>query len=94
METITKIEKESIPSLTFKKKEVLEDQDLKTRRKVNLAKATTLGNGSKRKVKIFFELEEGAKNVVETTIWAVGQDFVTLKAGVMIPIHAISEVEF
>jgi len=94
MTTITKIEKENIPSLTFKKEEVLEEKELQTRRKVNLAKAMTLGNGDKRKVKIYFELEEGEKNMVETTIWAVGQDFVTLKAGALIPVHAISEVEF
>lgn len=94
METINKIEKESIPSLAFSKKEVLNDKDLQTRRKVNLSKAMTLGNGDKRKVKIYFELEGGERNVVDTTIWAVGQDFVTLKAGAMIPVHAITEVEF
>ena len=94
METITKIEKENIPDLKFKKEEVLTDSDKQTRRKVNLSKAMTLGNGQKRKVKIYFELEQGEKNMVETTVWAVGQDFVTLKAGAMVPIHAITEVEF
>ena len=94
METITKIEKEEIPSLSFSKDEVLNDSDLLTKRKLNLNKAMTLGNGQKRKVKIYFELEKGEKNSVETTIWAVGQKFVTLKAGALIPIHAISGIEF
>lgn len=94
METIAKIEKEQIPSLRFMSNEVLEEKDLQTRRKVNLSKALTLGNGDKRKVKIYFILEDGTKNVVETTVWSVGQDFVTLKAGALIPVHAITEVEF
>lgn len=94
MEKITKIEKEDIPSLNFKKEEVLKEKESQTRRKVALAKALTLGNGDKQKVRIYFELEAGEKNMVETTIWSVGQDFVTLKAGAMIPIHAINEVEF
>lgn len=94
METITKIEKEMIPSLSFKKHEVLDNPMEITKRKVSLAKALTLGNGQKRKVKLYFELEEGQKKIVETTVWAVGQDFVTLKAGTLIPVHAISEIEF
>ena len=94
METITKIEKEIIPTLSFKKEEVLSDLADVTKRKLSLAKALTLGNGQKRKVKIFFELEKGEQNSVETTVWAVGEEFVTLKAGALIPVHAISEIEF
>ena len=94
MGTITKIEKEDIPSLSFKKDEVLINQEQLTKRKVNLAKAMTLGNGQKRKVKIFFMVENGDSKVVHTTIWAVGQEYVTLKAGVFIPVQAINEIEF
>ena len=94
METITKVEKEQISQFSFTKDEVLSDQELLTKRKVNLEKAVTLGNGQKRKVKIVFETESGQRNMVDTTIWAVGQDFVTLKAGTLIPIHAIHEIEF
>ena len=91
---ITKIEKEVIPTLTFTKEDVLLKEEDVTVRKLSLARALTLGNGQKRKVKIYFELEKGEKNSVETTIWAVGEDFVTLKAGALIPVHAISEIEF
>lgn len=94
METITKVEKEIIPSLSFIKNDVLGNAADVAARKLSLAKALTLGNGQKRKVKIYFELEKGERNRVETTVWAVGEEFVTLKAGAMIPVHAISEVEF
>lgn len=94
METITKIEKEIIPSLSFRKEEILISQEHIKRRKANISKAMTLGNGQKRKVKIFFELDSGEKYAVETTIWAAGQDYVSLKAGTSIPIHAISSIEF
>ena len=94
METITKVEKETIPSLSFGSEEILNNATALTKRKVSLAKALTLGNGQKRKVKIYFNDENGRKYVVETTIWSVGPDFISLKAGVSIPIESISEIEF
>ena len=94
MRNIKKIEKEDISFLSFRREDVLIDKQDISKRKLNLARAMALGNGSKTKVKIYFELEAGEQNIVETTVWAVGEDYVTLKAGALIPIHAISEVEF
>jgi hypothetical protein len=31
---------------------------------------------------------------VETTVWAVGEEYVILKGGITIPVHAILRVEF
>lgn len=94
METISKVEKEDIPLLNLVKTEVLLSDFDRVRRKKNLEKARILGNSEKSKVKLIFELESGEKKMVETTLWAVGQDFVSLKAGTLIPIHTIHEVEF
>ena len=94
MESIRLIEKETIPFLSFKKNEVIENREAQRRRKINLERAMALGNISKRKVNIFFELKKGERSVVETTVWAVGQEYVTLKAGALIPIHSITKVKF
>lgn len=94
MESIRLIEKETIPFLSFKKNEVIENEAAQLKRKKNLERAMALGNMSKRKVNIFFELKKGERNVVETTVWAVGKEYVTLKAGALIPIHSITRVKF
>ena len=94
MESIRQIEKETIPFLSFKKNEVIKNEAAQLKRKTNLERAMALGNISKRKVNIFFELKKGERNVVETTVWAVGQEYVTLKAGTLIPIRSITKVKF
>ncbi|GIV41774.1 MAG: hypothetical protein KatS3mg034_1084 [Vicingaceae bacterium] len=89
--TIQTIEKEKIPELHFPKTEVLEDNQKKLQRKLDLERALILGNGSKSKVKIIFIDDQSTKQV-ETTIWGLTEDRVILKKGVMIPICRIIEV--
>ncbi len=89
--TIQTIEKEKIPELHFPKTEVLEDNQKKLQRKLDLERALILGNGSKSKVKIIFIYDQSTKQV-ETTIWGLTEDRVILKKGVMIPICRIIEV--
>ncbi|MES2800145.1 MAG: hypothetical protein V4638_09010 [Bacteroidota bacterium] len=55
--------------------------------------ATTLGNAFHGKVSIVFQDDEGLKRV-ETTIWAAGTKFISLKGGVWIPINRIVEINF
>lgn len=84
------IEKELIGGLHFK-------DEIKVKQHPDLLKqienATTLGNSFHGKVSIVFQDDEGLKRV-ETTIWAAGTKFISLKGGVWIPISRIVEIKF
>ncbi len=43
-------------------------------------------------MKITFETLEGARKI-ETTVWEAGDDQLMIKSDVMIPIHAVIDVE-
>ena len=86
----TRIDKESISSLSFHKElDIEQDDDIKQR----LERATMLGNIHHSKVTIYFHDDEGPKKV-ETTIWATGTKFICLKGGVWIPISRITDVQY
>jgi len=90
--TYQRIEKEILDSLKFPLQEILhtkEDIDL---RKQALHRATSLGNLQKHKVLIRFADAEGPKEVY-TTIWAITDNKVLLKAGRLIPVNRIYSVE-
>ncbi len=86
------IDKELVSDLQFPKSEVLLDKQAIARRHHTLERAVVLGNIHKVKSKIFFETKEGTK-AIETTIWAVTDDYVIIKGGRVIPIHCICSVE-
>jgi len=85
---------EDLSQINFTETEVHTDEFRRTRRKVNLRKALKLGNIYKRKVFIYFKTLEGLLRRIEASVWAVGEDFVSLKAGRTIPIKSIDHVEF
>ena len=85
------IEKEEIHGLNFPKEEVLKKQADRDNRLATLKSATSVGNVSHTKVKIFFE-DDTQIWEVETTIWAVGDQNISLKYGLTIPIARIHEV--
>jgi hypothetical protein len=92
MNTVKMIAKEDIPNVKFVSYEVLDKADDKLARREQIEKAMLLGNASKGKSKIFFMSEDGLLEV-ETTVWAASDDVVTLKGGVMIPVHCIEKVD-
>lgn len=92
--SIQMVEKEQISKFNFSTNDVLQSDLEKRKRMEKLMKATTLGNAFKTKVKILFQTFEGEIMKVETTAWAVGDRFVSLKAGTHIPISSIVDVEF
>lgn len=94
MQGISTVPKESIGQLHFIKEDVLKDRVSRQNRLASLLKAQTLGNLYHQKVNIIYILQNGQLQQVETTVWAVGEDYLTLKGGTYIPIHAILEVEF
>jgi uncharacterized protein (UPF0248 family) len=85
------IDKEEVLNLRFPENEVLLDKDMVEQRRIELDRATTLGNIEHSKFKIVFEDNEGRKQV-ETTIWATTDKRVILKKGAVIPINRIIEI--
>lgn len=88
-----KIDKESIKDISFSRKEVLLDLDSQMMRNHDLHRAQILGNLSKGKVSIWFEAANQKTYRVETTIWAVGSQFITLKGGTAIPVTSILKID-
>lgn len=93
MKTIEIIQKEQIRDLKFCKKEVLSDEMGIIRRNFDLMRAQALGNLLKNKVNITFETADEKAYQVNTTVWAVGTEFICLKSDIYIPINSIREVE-
>lgn len=87
------INKEQIPHLHFKHKEVLLSIVDKKNRYRDSYLAMMLGNDLKQKVRITFETEEGLHEVF-TTIWMASEESLLLKNGVRIPMRSIRKVEF
>lgn len=85
------INKEDVINLKFPKEEVLNSNDEIKIRRMELERATVLGNAEHGKIKIFFHDDQGAKKV-ETTIWATTEKNITIKGGMCIPIHRIYKV--
>jgi hypothetical protein len=89
--TATLIEKEFVRDLSFPKDDVLQTPEEKRQRRLTLERALILGNVDHTKVRIYFSDNDGYKQV-ETTIWAVTEERIILKSGMVIPIRRIHEV--
>ena len=88
------INKEQLGKVVFSSDDALIDDQAKAKRKVSLDKSEKLGNTYKSKVKIYFTTQKDELLVVETTVWSVNNDSISLKAGVTIPIHSIVNIEY
>ncbi|KEO72391.1 hypothetical protein EL17_16735 [Anditalea andensis] len=89
MKTLEKINKENIKDLKFTLTDVLDSPEAKKMRAADLHRALILGNLLQNKVQIVFEDKYQKLYEVDTTVWAVGDRFITLKGGMHIPINAI-----
>lgn len=89
--TAVVIDKEFVRDLRFPKDDVLATPEERRLRRIELDRALILGNVDHAKVKINFSDSEGVKQV-ETTIWAVTEERIILKSGMVIPIRRIHEV--
>lgn len=87
-----RVEKENIDQLQFPSQDVLVTAKDQKERRLMLHRATSLGNLQRHKVLIRFEDSEGLKEVY-TTIWAITDNKVLLKAGRLIPVHRIRSIE-
>jgi hypothetical protein len=88
------IEKENLREVGFWKEDVLTDKVKMRLRDIYLKKAELLGNSYKGKVRIVFKSKSAQLYVVETTIWAASEEYISLKAGINIPTKSICAVEF
>jgi hypothetical protein len=88
------IEKEQLNKVTFSTRDVLDDEIEKIKRKLSLDKSEKLGNNYKSKVKIYFTTVNNELLAVETTVWSVNSDNISLKSGVTIPIRSIVQIEY
>ena len=87
------IEKEEIIDLRFSHREVLSHQEAIAKRHHDLYRSQLLGNIFQGKVWIHFETADGLLFKVNTTIWAMGEKFITLKQGLTIPVSAIHHLD-
>lgn len=87
----TLIEKEKIDKLTFPKGEVLGSNEAIKIKRIKLENAVRLGNIEHYKVKIIFGANEGLM-IVNTTVWAITNNYISLKGGITIPIKRIFEI--
>ncbi len=87
------IEKETVASLRFPEKEVLNNPESISQRARDIERGMLLGNNYKGKVKILFEDSQGRKQI-ETTIWGFTDKRVLLKRDLVIPIHRVHSLSF
>lgn len=91
---IETIEKETIPNLQFAPDDVLTDKDALERRRADAERATRLGNTYQGKLDIFFQTADGQTKRVQTTVWGAHPGYLTLKAGIMLPLRAVLGFDF
>jgi hypothetical protein len=88
------VQKEDLVDFKFAKGDVIVDDSKRRLRSIYMKKAEMLGNSYKGKVKLTFVSADDQLYAVETTIWAVNEDYISLKGGVNIPTKAVCEIEF
>ena len=84
----------SIKEFVFPQDDVVKDVRRKSLRRYNLRRAMALGNLYKRRVKVYFRTVDGYMKRVEATVWAVGEDFISFRSGISIPIKSVEQIEF
>lgn len=92
--TVETVAKESIPTLRFPLEDVLPTLEERRRRRHDAERACALGNNYHGKLDIYFITADGQTRRVQTTVWAVHEDYLTLKAGVTLPLRAIVGFDF
>jgi hypothetical protein len=94
VQNIVILPKESLSEVRFTKEDVLDSEAGKRLRNIYLKRAEMLGNTYKGKVKMYFKTADNEVKGVETTIWYVNENHISLKGGINIPTKAIVGIEF
>ncbi|WP_400191119.1 hypothetical protein [Hymenobacter sp. B81] len=88
------IGKELIPGLHFAPDDVLPTEAARKLRRFDAERAGALGNNYHGKLDIYFRTADGRTKRVQTTVWAVHEEFITLKAGITLPLRAVLGFDF
>ncbi|QKG52179.1 hypothetical protein [Hymenobacter sp. BRD67] len=88
------IEKETIPTLHFAAEDVLTDKAARERRRVDAERACVLGNAHHGKLDIFFQTADGQTKRVQTAVWGAHPEYLSLKAGITLPLRAVLGFDF
>ncbi|KUG07609.1 hypothetical protein [Solirubrum puertoriconensis] len=88
------VAKETIPTLRFPHEDVLPTAAEQKVRRFDAERACALGNNYHGKLDIYFQTDDGNVKRVQTTVWAVHESYITLKAGITIPLNAIIGFDF
>jgi hypothetical protein len=87
---IETVEKETIPTIQFGRDDVLAGNQADSERR----RADALGNAYHGKLDIFFKNAEGKTLRVQTSVWGAHPEYLTLKAGIMLPLRAVLGFDF
>lgn len=87
--TISLIEKEEIPNYKIVSADVDKTNELTSK----LHDAQRLGNEFKTKTSITFMTEDGPKRV-DTTVWSLTDNYIQLKAGILIPLKSLIDISY
>lgn len=55
--------------------------------------AVRLGNEFKSKTTVTFNTTDGPRSI-QTTLWSISENYISIKGGVLIPLHSIIDVHF
>jgi hypothetical protein len=92
---IETVEKELIPTLQFPQTDVLNGHQAESeRRRADADRACRLGNAYHGKLDIFFQTADGQTKRVQTAVWGAHPEYLTLKAGIMLPLRAVLGFDF
>ena len=92
---IQTVEKEDIPNLKFAPDDVFADNlPERERRYAEAERASRLGNAYHGKLDIFFQTADGQTKRVQTAVWSALPEYLTLKAGIMLPMRAVLGFDF
>ena len=88
------VEKEALPTLSFAATDVLPDQAARERRRADAERAARLGNAYHGKLDIFFQTADGQPKRVQTAVWGAHPEYLSLKAGITLPLRAVLGFDF
>ncbi|GEM_PF-854851 len=92
---IETVEKEMLPTLKFPSSDVLANSSTEQeRRRADADRACRLGNAYQGKLDIFFQTADGQTKRVQTAVWGAHPEYLTLKAGIMLPLRAVLGFDF
>jgi len=90
--SVLKVDKSRLAEISFGRYD-FHESGLSSRLRYKLQRAVLLGNLYKCHSIIQFHDEQGRYMETEATVWAVTENYIMIKGGIVIPVHAIIDVK-